>query len=147
MSDGDRVALARERGFRLVLAGMAFLLFVVSAQAALMLIGSESLLTSAVENVLRNAVRYTRDGTEVAVSLTNGDGNARLSIIDHGGGVPEGELSNLFRPFYRVGEARDRGSGGGQFLGARRFHRPDCCRLTPAATLVGCSPDSPPPWR
>lgn len=43
MSDGDRVALARERGFRLVLAGMAFLLFVVSAQAALMVIGSESL--------------------------------------------------------------------------------------------------------
>ncbi len=74
--------------------------------------GSESLIRSAVENVLRNAVRYTTEGTEVEVSLSNGDGNAVLRVLDHGGGVPETELSNLFRPFYRVGEARDRGSGG-----------------------------------
>ena len=75
-------------------------------------LGSESLIRSAVENVLRNAVRYTKEGTEVEVSLSNGGGNAVLRVLDHGGGVPEAELSNLFRPFYRVGEARDRGSGG-----------------------------------
>jgi signal transduction histidine kinase len=75
-------------------------------------VGSENLIRSAVENVLRNAVRYTREGTEVEVSLTNGDGKATLRVADHGTGVPEAELSNLFRPFYRVGEARDRGSGG-----------------------------------
>ena len=75
-------------------------------------LGSESLIQSAVENVLRNAVRYTREGTEVEVSLTNGGGMAKLRVVDHGSGVPEAELNNLFRPFYRVGEARDRGSGG-----------------------------------
>ena len=75
-------------------------------------LGSESLIRSAIENVLRNAVRYTKEGTEVEVSLSNGGGNAVLRVVDHGGGVPETELSNLFRPFYRVGEARDRGSGG-----------------------------------
>jgi signal transduction histidine kinase len=75
-------------------------------------VGSESLIRSAVENVLRNAVRYTREGTDVEVSLTNGDGKTTLRVADHGSGVPEAELSNLFRPFYRVGEARDRGSGG-----------------------------------
>lgn len=74
--------------------------------------GSESLIRSAVENVLRNAVRYTKEGTEVEVSLSNGGGDAVLRVLDHGGGVPETELSNLFKPFYRVGEARDRGSGG-----------------------------------
>ena len=74
--------------------------------------GSESLLRSAVENVLRNAVRYTAEGTSVDVSLTRSNGNAVLGIVDHGSGVPEDELVNLFRPFYRVGEARDRGSGG-----------------------------------
>jgi len=74
--------------------------------------GSESLLRSAVENVLRNAVRYTAEGTSVDVSLTRSNGNAVLRIVDHGSGVPEDELVNLFRPFYRVGEARDRGSGG-----------------------------------
>lgn len=75
-------------------------------------VGSESLIQSAVENVLRNAVRYTREGTAVEVSLTNGGGKAKLRIADHGIGVPEAELDKLFRPFYRVGEARDRGSGG-----------------------------------
>lgn len=75
-------------------------------------LGSESLIQSAVENVLRNAVRYTNEGTAVEVSLSNGGSSAVLRVLDHGGGVPEAELSNLFRPFYRVGEARDRGSGG-----------------------------------
>jgi two-component system sensor histidine kinase CpxA len=75
-------------------------------------IGSDSLIRSAVENVLRNAIRYTKEGTAVEVSLTNANGNAIVRIVDHGAGVPESELANLFRPFYRVGEARDRGSGG-----------------------------------
>ena len=74
--------------------------------------GSESLIRSAVENVLRNAVRYTREGTDVEVSLQKSNGHAVIRVVDHGGGVPEKELANLFRPFYRVGEARDRGSGG-----------------------------------
>ena len=76
------------------------------------IIGSEELVASAIENVLRNAVRYTRDGTTVEVSLVSKDGLATVSVRDHGGGVPEDELKKLFRPFYRVGEARDRGSGG-----------------------------------
>lgn len=75
-------------------------------------LGSENLLRSAIENVLRNAVRYTAEGTAVDVSLTGNNGTAVLQVSDHGGGVPEKELANLFRPFYRVGEARDRTSGG-----------------------------------
>ena len=76
------------------------------------IVGSDELVASAVENVLRNAVRYTRDGSSVEVALNSEDGKATVSVRDHGGGVPEDELKNLFRPFYRVGEARDRGSGG-----------------------------------
>ena len=75
-------------------------------------LGSENLLRSAVENVLRNAVRYTAEGTGVRVELSPENGNAVLKISDHGGGVPEGELENLFRPFYRVGEDRTRSTGG-----------------------------------
>lgn len=75
-------------------------------------VGSEALIRSAFENVLRNAVRYTKEGTAVEVSLTNGDDKARIKVLDHGEGVPNEELRNLFKPFYRVGEARDRGSGG-----------------------------------
>ena len=70
------------------------------------------MIRSAVENVLRNAIRYTKEGTAVEVSLLNTNGQATVKIVDHGDGVPDSELANLFRPFYRVGEARDRGSGG-----------------------------------
>ena len=74
--------------------------------------GSENLLRSAIENVLRNAVRYTAEGTAVDVSLQARNGDAILTITDHGGGVPQEELENLFRPFYRVGEDRTRKTGG-----------------------------------
>jgi Signal transduction histidine kinase len=74
--------------------------------------GSENLLRSAIENVMRNAVRYTKPGTAVEVSLTNGDKNALITIRDHGKGVPENELKEIFQPFYRINEARERKTGG-----------------------------------
>ncbi|MFN0141804.1 MAG: ATP-binding protein [Pyrinomonadaceae bacterium] len=74
--------------------------------------GSESLLSSAIENVLRNAVRYTKDGTAVNVQLSTNNGHATVKISDHGGGVPEDELAQIFRPFYRIGEDRTRKTGG-----------------------------------
>lgn len=74
--------------------------------------GSENLLRSAIENVLRNAVRYTRDGTAVDVELTKTNGLATVKISDHGGGVPDDELAHIFRPFYRIGEDRTRKTGG-----------------------------------
>ncbi len=81
-----------------------------------LVMGDEKLLRSAVENVVRNAVRHTAKGTEVEVNLhceRNGDEpHAEISVRDHGRGVPEGELTEIFRPFYRVEEARDRLTGG-----------------------------------
>jgi two-component system sensor histidine kinase CpxA len=74
--------------------------------------GSEDLLRSAIENVLRNAIRYTPDRSVVEVSLAANNGKAILKVADKGGGVPEDELPNLFRPFYRIGEARERRTGG-----------------------------------
>ncbi len=84
----------------------------VSSADKCMVMGSENLLRSAIENVLRNAVRYTADRTVVDVSLTLNNGHAVLKVSDHGGGVPADELANLFRPFYRVGEDRTRRTGG-----------------------------------
>ena len=74
------------------------------------------LLRSAAENVIRNAVCYTAPGTTVEVRVDcprgeNGDA-ASIRVSDHGPGVPDAELSNIFRPFYRVADARDRASGG-----------------------------------
>jgi two-component system sensor histidine kinase CpxA len=78
--------------------------------------GDPNLLRSAIDNVLRNAVRFSRIGTTIEVALrsnrvTSAD-EAIISIRDHGPGVPEQELANIFRPFYRVTDARSRDSGG-----------------------------------
>jgi len=78
--------------------------------------GSAELLHSAIENVVRNAIRYTENATSVEVRLecerSSSRTNVRLVIRDYGPGVPESELKNIFQPFYRVADARDRQSGG-----------------------------------
>jgi len=74
--------------------------------------GSAELLRSAVENVVRNGIRYTAEGTAVEVSLRWHMETAVLTVRDHGPGVPEQELQHIFEPFYRVSEARERTSGG-----------------------------------
>ena len=74
--------------------------------------GSSELLRSAVENVIRNGIRYTAPGTAVEVSLSWHLDTAVLTVRDHGPGVPEAELEHIFEPFYRVSEARERASGG-----------------------------------
>jgi signal transduction histidine kinase len=74
--------------------------------------GSSDLLRSAVENVIRNAIRYTAEGTAVEVALHWRLDTAVLTVRDHGPGVPEAELKHIFEPFYRVSEARERASGG-----------------------------------
>jgi two-component system sensor histidine kinase CpxA len=78
--------------------------------------GSPTLLHSAIENVVRNAGRYTQEGTSVQVVLERGQGGdgpeAVIRILDSGPGVPEEELDKLFRPFYRIDDARGRKTGG-----------------------------------
>jgi two-component system sensor histidine kinase CpxA len=79
--------------------------------------GSEEMLRRAIENVVRNAIRYTPEHTQVDVLLSRRHGQsggdaAAICIRDHGPGVPEAALSQLFLPFYRVADARDRQTGG-----------------------------------
>ncbi len=83
--------------------------------------GAPDLLRSAIENVVRNALRYTREGSTVQVSLQHASAQllspqapaeAVIRVRDFGPGVPESSLSEMFRPFYRVEDARDRQSGG-----------------------------------
>jgi len=109
-------------------------------------VGNELLVRRAIENVVRNAVQYTAEGTEVEIELdclnrsgveesdeelgnakhkaqgskftesgSDSGANQRLAVItvrDHGAGVPENALVEIFRPFYRVDDARDREAGG-----------------------------------
>ena len=74
--------------------------------------GNRELLRSAIENVLRNAVRYSPQGAPVEVAVERGSAGLTISVRDRGPGVPAGELERIFEPFYRVAESRDRDSGG-----------------------------------
>lgn len=85
------------------------------------LVGDASLLHSAVENVVRNATRYTTEGSNVHVTLRTAaiessssklETEAILQVTDSGPGVPTDALLKMFLPFYRVDDARVRGTGG-----------------------------------
>ena len=76
--------------------------------------GTASLLHSAVENVVRNAIRYTQERTSVEIDLSRDvrAGEAVLRVSDSGPGVPPNALDKLFEPFYRLDDARGRQTGG-----------------------------------
>jgi signal transduction histidine kinase len=79
--------------------------------------GDASLLHSAIENVVRNAIRYTREGTTVEIHLERTKSAAAgeeavVKVTDCGSGVPEEALEKLFQPFYRLDDARGRQTGG-----------------------------------
>ena len=65
---------------------------------------------------MRNAIRYTEEGTSVTIELDHAQGpggsEAIVRVIDSGPGVPEDSLDKLFRPFYRIDDARGRQTGG-----------------------------------
>jgi two-component system sensor histidine kinase CpxA len=75
------------------------------------------LLRSALENVVRNAIRHTAEGTTVEISAERTQSTSPMEVIirvrDHGPGVPETELQKLFRPFYRLDVAREHTGGVG----------------------------------
>lgn len=75
--------------------------------------GDRELLWRAVENLLRNALRYTDPARGVVLALeAKGAGSAHITVRDFGPGVPEEEVEKIFEPFYRVHESRDRSTGG-----------------------------------
>jgi two-component system sensor histidine kinase CpxA len=104
VQDADYEARDNNRGVKLI------------SRDACTVLGSFELLNSAIENVVRNALRHTKPETEVEVSLkcheNNGNSQSIITVRDHGPGVPEKSMQAIFRPFYRVEDARDRKSGG-----------------------------------
>lgn len=65
---------------------------------------------SAIENIVRNAIRYGT--TTIDITLSTHKETLLITVEDDGPGVPDDELQDIFRPFYRVSTARDRDSGG-----------------------------------
>jgi two-component system sensor histidine kinase CpxA len=85
---------------------------VLSAAQPCSVRGNRELLRRAIENIVRNAVRFTSAGEPVEVELTRDTDRALLRVRDHGPGVPSEALTDIFKPFYRVEGDRARHTGG-----------------------------------
>jgi signal transduction histidine kinase len=75
-------------------------------------LGDEELLRRAIENVIRNGIRYAPDGTSIEIELSRAGASARVAVRDYGPGVPDESLTRIFDAFYRVDSDRNRSSGG-----------------------------------
>jgi signal transduction histidine kinase len=75
-------------------------------------LGNRELLRRAVENVVRNAIRYSPENTTIHLFLSENERETIIVVRDFGPGVPDEALLRIFDPFFRVEEARDTNSGG-----------------------------------
>jgi two-component system sensor histidine kinase SenX3 len=75
-------------------------------------LGDARQLSSAITNLIDNALKYTDGRSPVTVSVRPGDGWADVIVQDHGIGIPQSEQERVFERFYRVDKARSRDTGG-----------------------------------
>ena len=89
---------------------------VLYAEDTCIIMGSHDLLQRAIENVVRNAIRYTDPETRVEINLRLISESERLvaciDVLDEGSGIPEADFQNVFRPFFQTEHARDSATGG-----------------------------------
>ncbi len=100
------------------------------------------LVRTVIDNILRNAVRHTTAGSAVEVDVASDGAAVEVTVRDHGPGVPDADLERIFAPFVRVGDDRDRATGGAGLglaiadRAARRCRGHLAARNHPAGGLV-----------
>lgn len=77
-----------------------------------LIIGSDTLLYRLVFNLVENAIRYSRPGSTVNVSIRDNDSHVFLRVEDHGPGIPKQYRESIFQPFFRLDKSRSRAYGG-----------------------------------
>lgn len=83
-----------------------------SGMEGVQVLGDESLLSTALRNLVSNAVAYSPKNTRVAVSVGVSGSSVDISVADQGIGIPQQDLERIFERFYRVDAARSRATGG-----------------------------------
>lgn len=74
--------------------------------------GDGELLTTAVGNLVTNAINYSDASTRVAIAAREVDGRVEITVSDQGQGIPKAEQDRIFERFYRIDAARSRATGG-----------------------------------
>ncbi|MCF4008401.1 ATP-binding protein [Rheinheimera sp. UJ63] len=70
------------------------------------------LLGRAIENILRNALKYSPEQSTIECSISTQASSVTLNIRDHGPGIPAEQLDKIFLPFYRISDSRTSTTGG-----------------------------------
>jgi two-component system OmpR family sensor kinase len=84
----------------------------LAAAGGTTVLGDAHQLRQVLANLLRNALVHTPAGTDIEVSVANGNGRVRLQVRDHGPGLPTGDADALFERFWRAEGGRERGRAG-----------------------------------
>ena len=84
----------------------------VSTQSEGLVMGDAASLTSAMNNLVRNAITYSQPNSRVGVGTSIKGGVVEVSVTDQGQGITEGDLERIFERFYRSDPARSRDTGG-----------------------------------
>ena len=84
----------------------------VVAPEPVVVAGDEARLRQVINNLARNAVVHTPDGTRVEILTKSGEGRGILLVVDHGPGVPSEAADRIFERFVRVDRSRGRARGG-----------------------------------
>ncbi|MGL4338865.1 MAG: sensor histidine kinase [Rhodoglobus sp.] len=74
--------------------------------------GDESLLVTALHNLIANAIQYSPSRSRVGVGVNTRDGVVEIAVTDQGVGIPAEELDRVFERFFRSDPARSRNTGG-----------------------------------
>jgi len=74
--------------------------------------GDDTRLRQVLGNLVRNAIVHTPPQTPIDINLSTEDSVAKLSVTDHGPGLPVEDTDRIFEPFYRADPSRSRDSGG-----------------------------------
>jgi two-component system sensor histidine kinase SenX3 len=85
---------------------------VTSLTSGVHVFGDADLLTTAIRNLVGNAIHYSESGTRVAVSVRSEEGLVEIAVTDQGHGIHESEQARIFERFYRIDAARSRDTGG-----------------------------------
>ncbi len=79
---------------------------------SVVVVGDEQRLAQVIANLLANTRAHTPAGTQVEVTVARKDGLVVIDVVDHGPGIPEGDLDRLFDRFHRADPSRARRTGG-----------------------------------
>lgn len=83
-----------------------------SSEQTINIQADEKLLSSAISNIVYNAIKYAPEKSTITIVTKLSHAHVNIIITDQGNGVPEELLAQLFKPFYRVADDRNRASGG-----------------------------------